>query len=191
MQLKILLKRKPLIIILSGFAFSLGLVLLFTTSTTAFYKQEQLGVVGLPVRFKIPKIKVDAMVDYVGLTSGGAVDVPKGPSNVAWFDLGPRPGEEGSSIIDGHSGWKNNIQAVFDNLYKLKKGDKIYVQDDKGATISFVVRVIRTYNPKADASSVFNSIDGKAHLNLIACTGVWNAIEKTHSERLVVFADKE
>lgn len=146
---------------------------------------------GLPVRLEIPKINVDAMVDSVGLTSDGAVDVPKGPADVAWFDLGPRPGENGSSVIDGHSGWKDGIPAIFDNLYKLQKGDKVYVKDAKGMTISFVVREILTYDPHADASNVFNSSDGKAHLNLITCTGTWNETDKTHSERLVVFTDRE
>jgi len=35
------------------------------------------------------------------------------------------------------------------------------------------------------------SNDGKAHLNLITCAGVWDEVEKSHSSRLVVFADME
>jgi LPXTG-site transpeptidase (sortase) family protein len=144
----------------------------------------------LPVRFKIPKINVDASVEYVGLTSGGAMDVPKGPNDVAWFDLGPRPGEIGSAVIDGHYGWKNNIPAVFDNLSKLQKGDKIYVLDDNGATTTFVVSEMGIYDQNGDASNVFGSNDGKAHLNLVTCEGVWNVVLKSRSKRLVVFTDK-
>ncbi|MFA6000016.1 MAG: class F sortase [Candidatus Paceibacterota bacterium] len=147
--------------------------------------------VGLPVRLKIPRIKINSIFEHVGLTPEGAVDSPKGPSNVAYFTDSPRPGEIGSSIIDGHSGWKNNIPAVFDNLYKLRKGDRIYVEDDKGNTITFIVREIRKYNPNADAIDVFSSNDGKAHLNLITCTGIWNKVKKSRSERLVVFTDRE
>ncbi|MFA5840707.1 MAG: class F sortase [Candidatus Paceibacterota bacterium] len=142
-------------------------------------------------RLKIPKINVDATVENLGLTFDGAMEVPKGPANAAWYSLGTPPGDIGSSVIDGHSGWKNGIPAVFDNLYKLKKGDKIYVQDKKGIVTTFVVRESRKYNPNADATGVFTSSDGKAHLNLITCTGLWNKIWKSHSERLVVFADKE
>ena len=58
------------------------------------------------------------------------MDVPKQPDDVAWFDLGFRPGQKGSAVIDGHSGWKDNRPAVFDNLSKLKNGDKIYVEDN-------------------------------------------------------------
>lgn len=145
----------------------------------------------LPVRLKIPKINIDATVEYVGLTPDGLVGVPKGPEGVAWFELSPRPGEEGSSIIDGHSGWRNGIPAVFDNLHKLRKGDKIFVEDSKGETITFVVRETRIYDPDRDPSDVFDSSDTEAHLNLITCTGAWNPAEKSHVDRLVVFTDKE
>lgn len=146
---------------------------------------------GLPVYIKIPSIKVDAPVEHVGLTSDGAMDVPKGPNEVAWFNLGSRPGESGSAVIAGHYGWKNNIPAVFDNLHKLRKGDKISTEDEKGVITAFVVREIQTYGKDEAAPDVFGSDDGKVHLNLITCAGVWNKAEKTRSERLVVFADKE
>lgn len=152
--------------------------------------QEQLSL-GLPVSIEIPKINIRAAVEYVGVTSGGAMDVPKGPSDVAWFNLGPRPGENGSAVIAGHEGWKDGISAVFDDLYKLQKGDKIYIEDKQGTTATFVVREIKIYNEKEDAFNVFNSSDGKAHLNLITCEGTWNKISKSYSDRLVVFTDKE
>lgn len=146
---------------------------------------------GLPVNLKIPSIKVDATVLSVGLTPDGAMDSPVGPAPAGWYNLGPRPGEQGSAVIDGHSGWRNDIPAVFDDLYKVKIGDKIYVEDNMGATTTFVVREVKTYNPNADASNVFISNDGKSHLNLITCTGFWNKILKSHSDRLIVFTDKE
>lgn len=147
--------------------------------------------VGLPLRLKIPKIKVDAAVDHIGLTPDGAMGVPTIPRNVAWFDLGPRPGEVGSAAIAGHVNWYNGAKAVFVNLSKLKKGDKIIITDDRGVTTTFVVRRLRTYNYNEDAPDVFSSEDGKAHLNLITCIGVWNKKLKSYSKRLVVFADKE
>jgi len=144
----------------------------------------------LPRRIKIPKIKVDAAVEHVGLTPHGEIGVPKGPENVSWFDNGPRPGEEGSSIIAGHFGWVNNTPAVFDNLNKLREGDSIQIEDEKGAIITFVVRKSRTYGSKDTAMDVFRSNDGKAHLALITCQGTWNKTQKSYSNRLVIFADK-
>lgn len=146
---------------------------------------------GLPVRLKIPKINIDARLESVGLTPKGAVGVPKVFANAAWFNLGPRPGENGNAIIDGHFGWINGIPVVFTSLRKLRIGDKVYVEDDKGATTTFVVRESRIYDPKADTTAVFGSGDGKAHLNLITCGGTWDAAKQSYPERLVVFTDKE
>jgi sortase (surface protein transpeptidase) len=83
------------------------------------------------------------------------------------------------------------MPAVFDNLYRIQKGDKIYIEDNNGIIISFVVRGSQKYGSKADALNVFYSNDGKSHLNLITCTGIWDKIWKSRSDRLVVFTDKE
>lgn len=146
----------------------------------------------LPVRLKIPKIKVDAFLERVGLTAQWAVGVPKGGVNAARYELGPRPGKIGNAIIVWHYGtWKTGQWSVFDHLQNLKKGDKIYVEDASGVSISFVVTKSRTYSPTAIVPEVFNSTDGKSHLNLITCDGVRNKITKHYPNRLVVFADRE
>lgn len=159
-------------------------------NATVLDKKEEVRL-GLPVRLKIPKISIDAAVDYVGLTPQGDMDTPKGPATAGWYQHGPRPGEKGSSVIDGHFGYRDRIPAVFDNLHTLQKGDKIYIEDETGTTITFVTRELKTYGPNDDAADVFRSGDGKAHLNLITCQGSWNATQQSYSTRLVVFADKE
>lgn len=203
MQSKVLSRRTLLITFLTGLALFLSLLFYFipknSTQSSLTILVENVAAIpnleqassGLPVRLKIPSINVDALVEHVGLTPNGAMDVPKERANVAWFNLGPRPGENGSAVIDGHYGWKSGKASTFDNLYKLHKGDKLYIEDEKGTTITFVVRESRRYNPNADASEVFGSSDGRAHLNLITCEGVWDKVSKTYSKRLVVFTDKE
>ncbi|OGG59170.1 hypothetical protein A3C89_02070 [Candidatus Kaiserbacteria bacterium RIFCSPHIGHO2_02_FULL_50_50] len=119
------------------------------------------------------------------------MDVPEGPDEVAWFRFGPRPGEVGSAVIAGHFGWKNDIPAVFDYLHRLREGDKVVVIDEEGTTATFVVRAVHVYGKDESAFDVFYSSDGKAHLNLVTCTGDWNVAKKTRPERLVVFTDLE
>lgn len=160
------------------------------SSVTPAYRQV-IASFGLPVRLKIPKISVDAAIDYVGVTPQGELGVPKGPTNAAWYEFGARPGNKGNAVIDGHFGYKDNIPAVFDHLNSLQKGDNIYVLDEKGKTAIFVVRELRTYAQNEDSSVIFVSSDAKAHLNLITCQGTWNESQKSYSNRLVVFADKE
>lgn len=158
-------------------------------SSYFIHDQTYSSLVALPIHLQIPSIKVDSTVLYVGLTKEGAVDAPKGPDNVAWFNLSSYPGQKGVSIIDGHSGYKNRQPAVFDSLYKLKVGGEIFVEDSNGTVMTFIVRKMKSYDSDASVAAIFNSDDGKSHLNLITCGGDWNATDQTHSKRLVVFAD--
>jgi len=163
---------------------------LLVENATVLFAPEEVKY-GLPIRLIIPTVNVDSSIEYVGVASDGTMEVTNSPINVAWFKFGPRPGENGSSVIAGHYGWKNGIPAVFDNLHEIQKGDKLYIEDDNGVTVTFVVREVRSYDPKADASNVFGSSDGKAHLNLVTCDGPWNRTLKSRPSRIVVFTDKE
>jgi len=143
------------------------------------------------MRLKIPSLELDAVIEPVGLTAAGAMEVPKDPADVGWFEQGPRPGEIGSAVMDGHYGvWKNGTVAVFNRLNELKPGDDLSVEDAAGVISHFVVREVRSYDWDADTSEVFNSSDGKAHLNLITCEGVWNTTQGSYPNRLVGLTDK-
>jgi len=142
-----------------------------------------------PTQLKIDKIGVGAAVQPVGLTADGNMDIDENPSQAAWYKLGPKPGQEGSAVIAGHYGWKNKTPSVFNELHTLVAGDKILTVGEDGKVMTFVVTSLATYAPDQDATNVFRSDDGKAHLNLVTCQGSWNNSVRTYSERLVVFTD--
>jgi LPXTG-site transpeptidase (sortase) family protein len=144
----------------------------------------------VPVRLKIEKLNLDAEIIQVGVTPEGNMDAPEGPKETGWYNLGPKPGEVGNAVIAGHYGWKDGIQAAFDELSKLKKGDRISVTAKDGWVSIFEVRESRTYKADENPADVFLSNDGKAHLNLVTCSGSWNANEESYTTRLVVFTDK-
>ena len=144
---------------------------------------------GLPVRLKIPAISVDSAIEDALVTSDGRMDVPAGSINVAWFALGPHPGQVGSAVIGGHFGIQNGVPFVFYNLDKLKVGDKVYILDDKNQTLAFQVRSVKSFDRNGDTTTVFTSSDGLSHLNLITCEGVWNQVNGAYPQRLVVFTD--
>ena len=141
-----------------------------------------------PVRLVIPKIGLDAAIEYVGLTADHAMAAPSGPDTVGWYRLGPRPGNKGSAVIDGHSGYAGGQAAAFDDLPELAKGDTLYVEDARGRLASFVVRKTQLYARDANAVEVFAPTSDR-RLNLITCTGAWDAAAGTHSQRLVVFTE--
>lgn len=145
---------------------------------------------GAPTRIRIPSIGVDAAIKRVALAADGSMDVPKRPLDTAWYELGPRPGEAGSALIAGHVDWWYGARGVFADLEKVKAGDRLTVRDDRGSVATFVVRDRRLYDAEADATEVFTSSDGQAHLNLVTCAGAWDKSAKQYARRLVVFTDK-
>ena len=152
------------------------------------YSQAQIAT---PVRIKIPTINVDAAIEAVGTAPDGSMGVPLKPVDAGWYMTGTRPGEVGSAVIDGHVDWTNGARAVFSDLHQLQSGDRVVVENDDGTTTAFLVRTSKIYSPTADATDIFGSTDGQAHLNLITCQGVWDKSTQGYSERLVVFTDKE
>ncbi len=143
--------------------------------------------IGNPSRLIIPAINVTAIVQDLGVTEDGAMDIPSNVSDVGWFQYGSRPGESGSAVIAGHLDGKNGEEGVFSKLNELKKGDTIFVEDDKGLSNTFVVRESRMFNP-GYANEVFSG-SARAQLNLITCAGIWNKDKKDYSKRLIVFTD--
>jgi len=154
-------------------------------------KQAQpIQVLQEPVTLEIKSIGVDAKINPVGLTVDGDMAIEENAQELAWFKPGQKPGETGSAVIAGHYGWKDGVPSVFNDLNILKVGAVVSTYDAKGGVRNFAVTAIRMYNPDDDATQVFVSTDGKAHLNLITCQGSWNNTEQTYSERLVVFTDE-
>ncbi|MFA5854191.1 MAG: class F sortase [Patescibacteria group bacterium] len=144
-----------------------------------------------PARIRIPHIAVNAAIEHVALAKDGSMDIPKRPMNAAWYELGPRPGEIGSAVLAGHINWYNGARGVFRNLHKLKPGHTIQIQDTNGVVMVFVIKNIQVLPAETDATNVFHSEDGKAHLNIVTCGGVWDKRTKRYTKRLVVFADKQ
>jgi len=142
-----------------------------------------------PVRLEITNINLDTTIYAAGLTSSGNMDITESPDEVAWYQLGPKPGEIGSAVIAGHYGWKDGHGSIFNNLHMLVKGDEVSTYDTTGAKKTFVVQAIQIYNPDADATKVFISTDKKAHLNLVTCEGTWVNAQDSYSNRLVIFTD--
>lgn len=143
----------------------------------------------LPVRLIIPKIKVNANIQFLGVNKKGEMEVPSNNVDVGWFQLGSVPGEKGSAVFDGHFNGVDGGSGVFASLDKLVKGDKIFVENAKGSLLTFVVRDSRVYNP-GYSEDVFGQNDG-AYLNLITCDGLWDKATNGYNKRLVVFAELE
>ena len=140
-------------------------------------------------RLVIPAIGVNATIEPVGVLRDGTMSPPtQDPWNdVGWYDGGPRPGEQGSAVINGHLDRPGGSPAVFWHLNELRRGDKVIVVDTEGKTLHFHVTRIRFYTPQAaPVQDIFGNTAGR-FLNLLTCAGIWIPSEHQTSLRLVVY----
>lgn len=150
--------------------------------------QEQSAV--LPKKVLIPKINLEAIIEPVGLEGSGRMSMPENTSRVAWYSLGPQPGEVGSAVLAGHFNLSGG-PSVFYRLKELGLGDEVIVEDRNGEDQRFVIVDRKVYNeisfPVAD---VFSKKD-KKRLNLITCTGEFDSQKDDYLQRLVLYAIKD
>ncbi len=145
------------------------------------------SAVQLPGRIKIPAIGVDTTFEAVGLAADGAMDSPQDPSKVAWYRLGPRPGEAGNAVLAGHVDWGGK-PAVFWGLAKLGAGDTVEITAADGRKYEFVVQWQQWYDAEqAPVEQVFGQ-SREVQLTLITCVGVFDQKTRQYLSRLVVRA---
>jgi LPXTG-site transpeptidase (sortase) family protein len=141
-----------------------------------------------PTRLLIPSIGVDARIEARGLDSDRNLATASDYRDVAWYELGPRPGEPGNAIVNGHVNWWTG-DAVFAHLSRLRVGDPIRVMRADGDVVEFRVTAKRVVDANARIAALF-APSSQATLTLITCTGVWNPLTQSDTQRLLVSATR-
>jgi hypothetical protein len=144
-----------------------------------------------PLRIAIPAVKVDSLVNPIGLADDGTLAVPQpGPllDQAAWFKNSPTPGQPGPAIIEGHVD-SDQGPSVFFELGKLRPGNKILVTRADGVRVTFTVNAVRDYQKsKFPTEVVYGSKNlGQPQLRLITCSDFDKSI-RHHVGNEVVFA---
>lgn len=137
---------------------------------------------------EIPSIGVDAAIEYVGLTSAGAMATPKKLANTGWYKYGPEPGGPGSAVVAGHVENSLGFAGVFHELHAVAVGDEVYVTDADGARLRFVVRDIATYSAAAAPNDELFRSTGDPVLRLITCKRSVVDGKVRYDDRVVVTA---
>ena len=147
---------------------------------------------GRPVTLSIPAIGIEgANVVQVGLEPNGAMEAPQGWWDVGWFQYGPLPGLPGNAVMSGHVDSDHDDQAIFRNLSRVKRGDRIIVGMADGTARSFIVQSTEVYPfDRSPIDRIFGS-DSVPRLNLITCEGNFNRSSKNYDRRLVVYTTLE
>lgn len=121
---------------------------------------------------QIPAINLEYPV--LEVASKSAIEVA-----VAVYD-GPGLNQSGNTTIVGHN-YRNG--TFFSDNKKLAEGDKIYITDNAGTKIEYIIYKTITTSPE-DSSYLDRDTAGKREISLLTCT------DDTKS-RLVIFAKEK
>jgi LPXTG-site transpeptidase (sortase) family protein len=139
-----------------------------------------------PVRLVIPSIHLDATIEARGLDSKRNLDTARDFRDVAWYDLGPAPGQPGDAVMNGHVNWWTG-NAVFTYLSRVRVGDRVEVVRADGTSVWFRITAKRVVAANARIASLF-APSPVATLTLITCTGAWDPLTLSDTHRLLVSA---
>jgi sortase (surface protein transpeptidase) len=134
----------------------------------------------------IPAIGLTVSLSGLGLNPTGTVQVPTDYQQPGWFDLGPSPGQLGSSVILGHV---DTFQgpAVFFHLPTLQVGDDVNVTLADGAVTTFQVRTLASYLKSQFPDALVYGTHGDSALQLVTCGGTCDSATGHYLSDVVVY----
>lgn len=124
-----------------------------------------------PRSVQIPVLGVDAEVLPVAIDAEGRLSPPSDPSKVGWWSAGAQPGSErGTVLLTSHAVRQGD--GVFDNLGRLRTGDRVDVKTANG-TVEYEVTAndeISKEEVAKRAAEIFSQ-EVPARLVLVTCSG--------------------
>jgi LPXTG-site transpeptidase (sortase) family protein len=140
-----------------------------------------------PVSLVIPTIEVSTSLVHLGLTSGGALQVPPTTAVAGWYAGSPRPGAIGSAVIAGHIDSVSG-PGVFFRLSQLQRGDRIYVKRADGTLAVFEVTQVQMYAKDAFPTTAVYGAVPDPELRLITCGGTFDYSTRSYLSNTVAYA---
>lgn len=142
----------------------------------------------VPVRIRIPALRVDAPVAELGLDGGGRLETPaEHDRNLAgWYRDGVTPGQRGTAIMAGHVDIADG-PAVFYRLGTLRKGDQVEVEGADRGTAFFTVDGVESFAKQDFPDARVYGQRADSQLRLITCGGGFSAAHGWDAN-VVVFA---
>jgi Sortase domain len=144
------------------------------------------GAAPPPVMLAIPAAGIRAGVVPEGLGAGGTLQIPP-PQQVGWYDGGPAPGQDGSTLIAGHID-DYGVPGAFLRLNAVPVGATVRVTVASGQVAVYTVTRRLLLPQSGLARSGLLSSRGRAELVLITCGGAYDTSTHLYLDNIVVVA---
>ena len=146
------------------------------------------GSATAPVSISIPDASVDAEVERNQIVDGVMLD-PSGPWVVSWYQETGLLGEVDNLVMSGHVDYWDVGPAVFWTVGDLPPGAPMQVRGEDGATYTFEVEWVKTYDVAGLTPEAINEIVGPTDyraITLITCGGDFNYDTGEYLSRTVI-----
>lgn len=142
-----------------------------------------------PVRIRIPSVDVDAEIVGVGLQGDGAMETPDF-GLAGWYTEGPKPGEEGPSVVVAHVDSKAGPD-VFYRLKELRPGAEVHIERSDGSTATWVSESSeQTDKDELPVESIWSPTDEPV-LRLVTCGGAFDRSIGHYTDNVIVYASPQ
>jgi sortase (surface protein transpeptidase) len=141
-----------------------------------------------PLRVRIPRLGVNAVLEQLDLNPDGTIGVPTVPAEAGWYRWSAQPGDPGPAVILGHVDAPDVGAAVFYRLGDLHDGDRISVERADGTLARFLVTAVAEFAKAGFPTSAVYGPTTRPALRLITC-GDWDPATHSYLGNTVVFAD--
>ncbi|GHG27243.1 class F sortase [Streptomyces filamentosus] len=151
--------------------------------------RDRAAAIPAPVSVRIPRLRLAAPVEAVGVAPDGQVAVPDDPARAGWYRFSPSPGAvAGSSVVVGHVDATGRGLGVLAALSEVREGDEVVVDRRDRSTTTYRITSRRTVAKDALAGSGAFRREGPPVLTLITCAGPYLPEAGGYQNNLVVTA---
>lgn len=153
----------------------------------AFRSDRTYQAVPVPVRLRIPQLRVDTPLQRLGRAADGTIAVPSKASVAGWYAEGPRPGQAGPAVILGHVDWAGG-PAVFFRLADLRPGAVVQVVREGGSVMAFRVTGLSQVPKASFPTDLVYSPTLQPALRLVTCGGSYDRKTRNYRDNVIVHA---
>jgi LPXTG-site transpeptidase (sortase) family protein len=159
--------------------------------TVASPAPEATPFVGVDIaRIVVPDLDINAPIVTRGVDANGTMEVPDGPTDVAWYTFSALPGEGSNVVLAGHLDYVNYGPAVFYHIKDAKPGEEVRLELVDGTTAVYHVLDVTTYDEAtAPVQQIVGPTDGDI-VTLITCGGSFDRASREYDKRVVVRAER-
>lgn len=148
------------------------------------------GPIVAPAALRGDHLPGDVGLVPVGVSDGGAMEIPRSGEEVGWYRFGAAPGDPvGSAVLAGHVDTFGEGPGALASTTSLEVGDSLQVERADGSRVDYAVtaRVI-TGKDELPTEDLFTRT-GAPRLVLITCGGGWREDVRSYDSNVVVTAE--